>query len=112
MHCLGDILAKPCLLSEPLPPQSADGMPADLDWSHFTVDVSLAGGDDVGRLSEAEGVLDYELAFQDFFMAFCEAFFSGQRVRYHACVEGIEELVLLTGACSICCALAAPSMVV
>lgn len=73
---LGDDLAKPRLLGEPLAGEPGDGVPADLDGARLAADVDLAGRHDVGRLAEPEVVLQVELLLQQLVLALLQSFLS------------------------------------
>jgi hypothetical protein len=64
IDALSDHLAQPRVLGEPLPGQSADGMPANLDVARLRVMDGLRDGHDIGRLAKAGRALEGQLAFR------------------------------------------------
>lgn len=62
VDALGDHLAQTRVLGEPLAGEPADGVPADLDIARLAIADGLCDGHDVGRLAEAGGALEGQLA--------------------------------------------------
>ena len=61
---LGDQLPQAGVLGEPLP-GAADGMPSDLDGPGPLLEFRFGDGDDIGGLTQADGLLDSQLALVD-----------------------------------------------
>jgi hypothetical protein len=66
---LGDHLAEPRVFGEPLASDAADRMPTDLDGAGLTVESGGCQRDDIGRLAEADRMLEGQLTLVEVFLA-------------------------------------------
>ena len=76
---LGNKLAKPGFLGEPLPCKSRNGMPADFYLSGLTGDLRLAGRDGIGLVAQSHRLFQLEFALEQFILPSRQAILASRR---------------------------------
>jgi hypothetical protein len=69
IYILGNEFTQSSLFGEPFTAQACDGMPANLNGPQLTADGRFSWWDNIGLLSQANGVLEHELTLQGLLFA-------------------------------------------
>ena len=77
MDRLRDLLPQPRLLSKPLPPEPAYGVPSNFDNTVVTVHFCDAVRDNIGFLAKTQGMFKHHLALEHAIFGLAETYFAG-----------------------------------